>query len=587
MIKNKLHYTGDYKKEGKMDKLKNFKVSLALILAGFLVACDKTEEKTEKLSISAVTNETLLNSATKTDGWYMYGGSYENWRHSSLKQINRRNVDSLVPKWIFQPGIKGQLSGSPLVIDGIMYLSAAYNNLWALNAETGEPIWHYERDLPTDLRICCGPANRGVSVAGGKLFMATLDAYLIAMDRETGEVLWEVQLEDHQKGYSGTSAPLIVDDLVITGIAGGEFGARGFIDAYEASTGKRVWRTYSVPSAGEKGVETWAGESWKTGGSPTWAVGTYDKQTHTLYWPTGNPSPDWNGDARKGDNLYSNSLLALDPETGEMKWYFQFTPHDVWDFDATNPVVLTDMKIDGVKKRVLVQPNRNGYVYVIDASDGSFLKGFQYVDQLNWSKGLDENGRPIVDYDFVPTSESKTARNSCPGAIGGHNGAWSWAFNPNQKIMYVASIEACNRMVKQVDTYKAGDPFWGGGPVETDKDTGKNYGNFLAIDPVSQSIKWKYKDKYPMVSGALSTDGDVVFTANQEGYAMGFDALNGDLLWKFQMGTSARGQPITWEQSGKQYVAITSGGGGLAVEIVGEPPMVTRGNALMVFGLPK
>ena len=270
-----------------------------------------------------------------------------------------------------------------------------------------------------------------------------------------------------------------------------------------------------------------------------------------------------------------------------MKWYFQFTPHDVWDFDATNPVVLTDMKIDGVEKRVLVQPNRNGYVYVIDASDGAFLKGFQYVDQLNWSKGLDENGRPIVDYDFVPTSESKTANNSCPGAIGGHNGAWSWAFNPNQKIMYVASIEACNRMVKRVDTYNAGDPFWGGGPVETDKDSGNNYGNFLAIDPVSQSIKWKYKDKYPMVSGALSTDGDVVFTANQEGYAMGFDALNGDLLWKFQMGTSARGQPITWEQGGKQYVAITSGGGGLAVEIVGEPPMVTRGNALMVFALPK
>ena len=179
-----------------------------------------------------------------------------------------------------------------------------------------------------------------------------------------------------------------------------------------------------------------------------------------------------------------------------MKWYFQFTPHDVWDFDATNPVVLTDMKIDGVEKRVLVQPNRNGYVYVIDASDGAFLKGFQYVDQLNWSKGLDENGRPIVDYDFVPTSESKTANNSCPGAIGGHNGAWSWAFNPNQKIMYVASIEACNRMVKRVDTYNAGDPFWGGGPVETDKDSGKNYGNFLAIDPVSQSIKWKYKDKY-------------------------------------------------------------------------------------------
>ena len=211
-----------------MDRKKYYKMLLLAIVTVLLSACDRAEESAKPLSISAVTNETLLNSSAKTDGWYMYGGSYENWRHSSLKQINRRNVGSLVPKWIFQPGIKGQLSGSPLVIDGIMYLSAAYNNLWALNAKTGEPIWHYERDLPSDLRICCGPANRGVSVAGSKLFMATLDAYLIAMDRETGEVLWEVQLADHQRGYSGTSAPLIVDDLVITGIAGGEFGARGW-----------------------------------------------------------------------------------------------------------------------------------------------------------------------------------------------------------------------------------------------------------------------------------------------------------------------------------------------------------------------
>ena len=569
--------------------LKN--IVLLISVSTLLGSCGKPAGNVESSGtgtpeISAVSNEKLLEGTADTSGWYMYGGSYESWRYSPIKKINKRNVSKLRPEWIFQTGTSGQMGGSPVVADGVMYLTAPYNNVWALNAKTGETLWHYEKDLPSDLRLCCGPANRGVAISGKNIFMATLDAYLLALDRVTGEVVWEVKLEEYKTGYSTTNAPIIIDDLVITGISGGEYGARGFIDAYEVSSGKHVWRRYTVPSAGEPGSETWAGDSWKTGGGPSWATGTYDAKTKLLYWPTGNPSPDWNGDSRKGDNLFTNSVLALDPATGDMKWYFQFTPHDVWDYDSTNGIVLTDLEIKGEKKRVLLQPNRNGYVYVLDATDGQYIHAFQYTDRLNWAKGLDENGRPIVDPDYLPV-EGGSERFSCPGPIGGHNGAWSYSFNPVKKLMFVPSIESCSKMIKEEANYKAGDPFWGGGQLENEQETGKAYGLLLGIDPANKEIRWKYKDKYPLVAGALATAGDVVFTGNQEGFALAFDSSSGDMLWKFQMGSSVRGQPITWEDSGTQYVAIPSGGGGLAVEMVGEPPLVTRGGALTVFAIPR
>jgi alcohol dehydrogenase (cytochrome c) len=558
------------------------------VTGALLILCVATAnaEAPQMPELTPVSQARLDAGTTDTTGWVMYGGNYENWRFSPLTDINRDNVGKLVPTWLFQTGIPGQLAGAPIVADGVVYLTASYNHLYALDAKSGEPLWHYEHQMPSDLRICCGPVNRGVAIAGDHVFMATLDARLIAIERATGKIAWNVVMDDHKAGYSATSAPVVIDDLVISGIAGGEYGARGFVDAYDIKTGERRWRRYTVPAAGEPGVETWAGDSWKTGGGPTWVTGTYDPQTGLLYWPTGNPSPDWNGDSRKGDNLYTNSVLALDPKTGEMKWYFQYTPHDVWDFDATNNLVVTDLDLGGMHVRAVIQPNRNGYVYVLDAKTGEFLRGSQYTDRLNWAKGLDESGRPILDPKYVPMPDGNPEL-VCPGNVGGNNGSFTWAWSPATRLMYVPSIESCAKMVKEETVFMQGTPFWGGGPGETEADTKTAYGVFAAIDPASGKTVWKYRDDYPFVGGALATAGGVIFTGNQRGYALAFDDTTGKKLWQFQTGSAIRGQPVTWQQDGRQFVAITSGGGGLAVTIVGEPPIVTLGSTLVVFALPE
>jgi alcohol dehydrogenase (cytochrome c) len=536
--------------------------------------------------LAPIADARLLAGTKDTSGWLMYGGNYENWRYSPLDKINRSNVKKLAAKWLFQTGIPGQFSGSPIVADGVLYVTAAYNNLYALDARSGEPLWHYEHEMPSDIRICCGPVNRGVAIAGNRVFMATLDARLMAFDRATGTVAWNIKMDDYKVGYSATSAPLVIGNKVISGIAGGEYGARGFIDAYDVETGKRIWRRYSIPGAGERGVETWAGDSWKTGGGPTWVTGSYDPHTNLLYWPTGNPSPDWNGDSRAGDNLYSNSVLALDPETGDLKWHFQYTPHDVWDYDATNGLVIDDLEIFGETVRAVIQPNRNGYAYALDAKSGKFLAGSQYTDRLNWSKGLDENGRPIVDPTRVPRAEGGTEM-ICPGNVGGNNGAYTYAWNPQHKLMYVPVIESCATMLKEAAVFVQGTPFWGGGPGTTEGETGVAYGTLVAIDPATGDIRWKYRDDLPMIGGALATAGGLIFSGNQKGYALALDDATGEVLWKFQTGSSIRSQPVTWEMDGRQYVAIPSGGGGIAAGIVGEPEITTMGNTLVVFALPE
>ena len=535
---------------------------------------------------SPVSTERLLQGTENSSDWLMYGGNYGNWRFSPLDDVNKDNVSGLAPAWVFQTGVVGQLSASPVVADGVMYLTAPYNNLWALDAETGEVLWHFEHDMPSDLILCCGPVNRGVAIKDDLLFMATLDARLLAIDLETGEVRWNVEMHDYKIGYSATSAPLIVGDLVVTGIAGGEYAARGFVDAYDSSTGNLEWRKYTVPVAGEPGVETWEGDSWKTGGGPTWSTGTYDPQTNLIYWPVGNPSPDWNGDARLGDNLYTNSVLALHPETGELEWYFQFTPHDVWDYDATNGIVVADVEFEGKTVRALMQANRNGYVYTLDATSGKFLHAFQYTDRLNWSKGLDENGRPEVDPRYVP----KAGGNEefiCPGNVGGNNGSWSYAWSQSTRFMYVPSIESCGKMTKESMEFVQGVPFWGGGPGITEGEVGSAYGVLVAVEPETRKVKWKYQDKYPLMGGALATKGGLVFSGNQSGYALALDDESGEVLWKFQTGSSIRSQPITWQMNGKQFIAIPSGGGGIAAAIVGAPPLETYGSALFVFSLPE
>ncbi len=560
--------------------------SLALLLAlppG--VQADKQADGDEASALKPVTQERLVKGASQYTDWLMYGGSYDNARFSPLTDIDRQNVKKLSVAWVFQTGIPYQFQASPIVADGILYVTAAYNHLYALDAATGDPLWKYNHELPKDLRICCGPGNRGVALAEDKVFMGTLDARLVALDRKTGKVIWNVEVGQHRAGFSVTAAPLVVKDKIVVGLAGGEYGIRGYLDAYEVKTGERRWRTYTVPAEGELGSDTWAGDSWKNGGGPTWVTGAYDAEQDLLYWGVGNPAPDWNGDVREGDNLYTSSALALDSETGTIKWHFQFTPHDIWDYDGNTGLMLLDVQHSGKTVKAIAQPNRNGYLYVLDRVTGEYLHGTQYVDQLNWAKGLDEKGRPIVNPEFVPTKEGDKL--ICPGAPGGQNGSYTAAYSPLTSLMYVPVIESCMEMQKAAAIFVQGIPYLGGGPGATQGDDGSSYGHLSAIDPSTGATKWQYKDEYPLVGGTLATAGGLVFTGNQAGHAMAFDDKTGELLWQFQTGSGVRGQPVTYKLGGRQYIAVPSGGGGLATALLGKSEKVNQGSALVVFALPE
>ena len=546
---------------------------------------EETSDRENGAPLEPVSHERLLTGTAEPADWLMYGGSYDNSRFSPLDDINRDNVGSLSLAWVFQTGVPYQFQASPIVADGILYVTAAYNHLYALDAATGDPVWKYDHPLPRDLRICCGPGNRGVAIAGDTVFMGTLDARLVALDRRTGEVVWNVAVDEHTAGFSVTAAPLVVRDTVVVGVAGGEYGIRGYVDAYDVKTGQRQWRTYTVPAEGEPGAETWAGDSWKHGGGPTWVTGAYDAEQDLVYWGVGNPAPDWNGDGREGDNLYTSSVLALDPETGQIKWHFQFTPHDIWDYDGNTGLLLVDVQRSGKTVKALAQPNRNGYLYVLDRATGEYLHGSQYVERLNWAKGLDETGRPIVNPEFVPTQDG--GKLICPGAPGGQNGSYTAAYSPSAKLLFVPVIESCMEMLKAKATFIRGIPYWGGGPGKTQGDDGSSYGHLAAIDPTSGETKWRYIDDYPLMGGTLATAGGLVFTGNQYGYAMAFDDRSGAVLWKFQTGSTVRGQPITYKVGGRQYVAVPSGAGGLVVTFVGENTAINKGSALAVFALPE
>ena len=559
-------------------------MSVVLLLGGPSLGAADSPGKTED-ALPPVTHERLLQGTQQAADWLMFGGNYEGWRFSPLDDIDRDTVKNLQAAWIFQTGVPAQMQASPLVADGVMYLTAAYNKVFALDAATGDPIWKYDHPLPDDLRICCGPGNRGVALAGDKVVMATLDARVVALDRKTGEVVWNTEADDYAGGFSFTLAPLIVRDNVIVGIAGGEYGIRGYIDAYDLETGQRKWRRYTVPDEGEPGVETWAGDSYKNGGGPAWVTGSYDADLDLVYWATGNPAPDWNGDGREGDNLYTNSVLALAPDTGDVRWYFQFTPHDIWDYDGNTGIFLLDVMRSGEPVKALAQPNRNGYLYVLDRQNGTFLHGAQYVEQLNWATGLDENGRPQVDPRYVPMEDGNPEL-ICPGNVGGQNGSYAAAYSPLSKLIFVPTIESCGKMEKARSIFIRGIPFWGGGPGQTQGDLGTAYGHVSAVDPTSGEVKWRYKDDWPMVGGALATAGGLVFTGNQQGYALGLDDQTGEVLWKFQTGSAVRGQPISYQAGGKQYVAVPSGAGGLVVDIVGKYPKTTPGSSVAVFALP-
>ena len=526
--------------------------------------------------------QSLLEAAPTQESWLHYGGNYASWRHSPITELTPESASRLRLAWIAQTGVSGQLESSPVVYDGVLYLTSSFNRLLAYDASDGSLLWRYDHENPSDLRICCGPVNRGVGIAGDLVIMGTLDARLLAFNRLTGELVWNTEVEPYASGFSITSAPLIAEGVAVIGIGGGEYGVRGFFDGYDVETGERKWRHYTVPADGEPGDETWAGDSNKTGGAATWATGSYDPATKTLFWTTGNPSPDWNGDTRLGDNLYSDSVLAVDIATGELKWYFQFTPHDVWDYDGNSEVWLVDAKVNEQTIPALVQANRNGYFYVLDRRDGSFLHASQYVHQLNWAT-LDENGRPVVNPAMKPADEP--TQRVCPGLAGGNNAAYAGAYSPVTGLAYVPTIESCMMFRKAVVVFVEGIPFFGGEPIPVDTAEAKSYGHLSAIDTSTGETRWSYRDPVPMLAGVLSTEGGLVVTGNAAGHLLGFDAETGEEVWRYQTGSGIRSHPIAYKHGGTTYLAVGSGGGGNVQTTVGTAPALPEGSVLLVFAL--
>jgi alcohol dehydrogenase (cytochrome c) len=394
--------------------------------------------------------------------------------------------------------------------------------------------------------------NRGLAVLGDRLFMATLDAHLIALDTRTGNLVWDVQVADYKLAYTLTGAPLAVNNSVIIGSSGGEYGARGFIDAYDASTGRRIWRFETVPGPGQPGHETWSGDSWKTGGAPAWLTGSYDPKLNLLYWPTGNPSPDNFGDNRLGDNLYSNSMLALDAGTGQLKWYFQFTPHDTHDYDATQIPVLLDTEWRGQSRLLLVQANRNGYLYLLDRTNGTFLSATAF-GHADWARGIDAQGRPVINPAARPTESGTRV---CPGALGVTN--WfSPAYNPETRLLYIATSTECDVFTSVPQRYRPGHDF--GGSIEISAPRERATGALIALDPITGQKSWSFPYVNNPNGGVLSTAGGLVFAGDSSGNFIAFEARSGKDLWHMQLGAAIYSAAVSYEVLGTQYVVIPSG----------------------------
>jgi len=503
-----------------------------------------------------VTQDRLLGAADEPGNWLMYHGDYRGHRYSTLAQITAENVHRLRARWIYQLH-KSKVESTPIVVDGVMYITRPPSDVIALDAETGRALWTYEHRVRRPLYVCCGEVNRGVAILDNTLFLATLDAKLVALDARAGRVLWTRNLADPSLNYTATGAPLVIKDKVIVGIAGAEGGIRGFLDAYDARTGERAWRFWTIPAPGEPGSETWQGDSWRYGGASTWLTGSYDPELNLLYWGTGNPGPDYNGDVRPGDNLYACSLLALDPDTGKLKWHFQLTPHDTHDWDATQVPVLIDAAVGGRSRKLVVMPARNGFYYALDRQTGEFLFAKPFVKQT-WAKEIDARGRPVVNPGQEPTPEGNDS--IWPGVDGGHN--WmSPSYHPGTKLLYFNAREERRRFFKtDAPEFQAGEAFFGGGggggarfrPEES-------WGKLVALTPETGEIKWEHRILAPPWAGVLSTAGNLVFSATPSGNVYALDARTGAELWRFNGGDRVYAAPVTFLSRGRQLVAIPIG----------------------------
>ena len=533
--------------------MKRLTILLSLVVFNPVFAAEDPFETVMTPAFSPVTWERLLNAGDEPENWLMYSGTLDAQRYSQLDEINTSNVTEMELKWAYQIPVIDRAETVPLVVDGIMFITEAPSNLVAVDAQTGRQYWRYDHDLPEDLRICCGRNNRGVAILGETLFMSTLDAHLVAIDARTGNVLWDVEVAAYDSGYSKTAAPLIVKDKVVTGIAGGEFGIRGFIDAYNAETGELEWRTYTIPGEGEPGNDTWSGDSWKTGGSATWITGAYDPDLNMIYWGTGNPGPDWNGDVRLGDNLYSDSALALNGDTGELEWYFQFTPHDVHDWDAIQVPILADINYQGQERKVMMWANRNAFFYTIDRETGVFLEGKPFATQT-WAQGLDANGRPVRVPGMEPTYEGIMVS---PPITGGTNW-YSPGYSQQTGLFYVTAFDGEQIFFKRDEDYEEGERFTGGGG-RYDQPMDAFHSSIRAINPTTAEIEWEFPILPRSSAGITSTAGGLLFTGSADGYFFALDAATGEELWHISLGRRVHAAPMTYSVEGKQFVTIASG----------------------------
>ncbi|MDE9450042.1 PQQ-dependent methanol/ethanol family dehydrogenase [Aliiroseovarius sp. Z3] len=561
-----------------------------------------------------VTEDDLRNDQTITNQIVTNGMGRHLQRYSPLDILNKDNVNNLVPAWAFSLGGEKQRGQEtqPLIYDGVMYITGSYSRLYAIDLLTGQELWQYDARLPEGILPCCDVVNRGGAIYGDKIYFGTLDARIVALDLKTGDVAWNKKIADYKAGYSYTAAPLIVNGLVITGNSGGEFGVVGEVQARDAETGDLVWTRPVIEGHmgtlnGEESTmtgelnATWPGDMWKTGGGATWLGGSYDADTDTLVFGAGNPAP-WNSHLRnagtpvegnKGDNLYAASRLGIDPATGEIKWHFQTTPREGWDFDGVNEVVAFTGQ-DG--KDYFATADRNGFFYVLNREDGSFVTANPFVKDITWASGIDETGRPIYNEDNRPGDPTAATEGNkgetifaVPSFLGGKN--WMpMAFSQKTGLFYVPSNEWGMDIWNEPISYKQGAAYLGAGftikPLFED-----HIGSLKAIDPLSGEIKWEFKNPAPLWGGVMTTAGGLVFTGTPEGKFIAFDDETGEELWSFQTGSGIVGQPVTWEQDGEQYVSVISGWGGAVPlwggEVAKEVSFLNQGGMLWTFKLPR
>ncbi len=501
---------------------------------------------------------------TSETNWSTYNGSLDGNRYTSLRQIDKKNVATLAPKWIFTMRDVSSLETTPVVVDGIMYVTSA-NECYALDAGNGRELWHFNRPRTQGLvGNAAAGFNRGVAVVGERVFMVTDNAHLLALNRLTGALIWETQMADWHQNYNATSAPLAVGNLVISGTAGGEQGVRGFVAAYDQSNGKEVWRFWTVPKPGEPGSETWKGNAIEHGSSVAWFTGSYDKELDTLYWQTGNPGPDYNGSERQGDNLYSCSILALDPKTGKLKWYYQFSPHNVYDWDATEPAILADANWQGQPRKLLLSANRNGFFYVLDRSNGKLLLAKPFVKKLTWAKEIGADGRPVLN----PVENFGRGVKVCPS----QDGATNWyaaSYLPSTERYYVQALEKCTVFISSPDQWQAGRGYAGGGSRPVPGEIPQRF--LRAIDIHTGKIAWELPEDGPgyTFGGVLGTATGLIFVCDDSGMFLAADATDGKPLWHFEANQSWKASPMAYQFDGKQLIAVASG------------------QTVMAFGLPQ